>query len=52
VNRNYFNNAFTSGALSAPAGGGVYVYGNASAFPGQSYQNSNYWVDVVFAATI
>ena len=28
-------------------GNGVYVYG-ASAFPANSYQSSNYWVDVVF----
>ncbi len=27
---------------------GVYVYG-ASAFPSQTYQSTNYWVDVVFA---
>ena len=37
-------------ALSDAAGGGngVYRYG-ASAFPNQTYQASNYWVDVVFA---
>ena len=36
-------------ALSAPAGGGngVYAYG-ASAFPTQTYNGNNYWVDVVF----
>jgi hypothetical protein len=31
-------------------GNGVYVYG-ASAFPSNSYQSSNYWVDVVFSPT-
>ena len=37
-------------ALSNAAGGGngVYLYG-AGAFPNQTYQASNYWVDVVFA---
>jgi hypothetical protein len=36
---------------SAVSGGnGVFVYG-ASAFPTNSYQSSNYWVDVVFNAT-
>ena len=30
-------------------GNGVYVYG-ASAFPTNSYQSTNYWVDVVFSA--
>jgi hypothetical protein len=35
-------------ALSNGAGGnGVYRYG-ASGFPNQTYQGSNYWVDVVF----
>lgn len=28
---------------------GVYRYGNTSAFPSQSWNSSNYWVDVVFA---
>jgi hypothetical protein len=38
-------------ALSASAGGGngVYAYG-ASAFPTQTYNANNYWVDVVFTA--
>jgi hypothetical protein len=53
ANNNFF---ITSGvdngslhALSASAGGGngVYVYG-ASAFPSNTYQATNYWVDVVF----
>jgi len=30
-------------------GNGVYRYG-ASAFPNQTYNSENYWVDVVFAA--
>src|SRR4030095_8161877 len=34
-------------AADAEGGNGVYVYG-ASAFPSQTYQATNYWVDVVF----
>ncbi len=30
---------------------GVYAYGAASAFPSNTYQSSNYWVDVVFTTT-
>ncbi len=30
------------------AGNGVYVYAASSAFPTNSYQSTNYWVDVVF----
>ena len=46
----------TSGPLTALASGvdglnGVYVYGASSAFPTQSYQATNYWVDVVFMPT-
>jgi len=29
-------------------GNGVYAYGSGVAFPGSSYQSTNYWVDVVF----
>jgi hypothetical protein len=29
-------------------GDGVYIYSNTSAFPTNTYQASNYWVDVVF----
>jgi hypothetical protein len=46
----------TSGAINAPlqalangsdGSNGVYIYGT-SAFPTQSYNSSNYWVDVIF----
>ncbi len=38
--------------LRAPSGNnGVYRYGGAPAFPTDSYQNSNYWVDVQFTLT-
>src|SRR6266702_2985034 len=47
------NNAITSGPLTALASGtssgnGVYKYSSASTFPNQTYQASNYWVDVNF----
>jgi len=52
---NYFLNAGVDRApihfprSGAVAGGnGVYAYGSASQFPNQTYQASNYWVDVVF----
>jgi hypothetical protein len=45
----------TNGSLSALAStidgsNGVYTYGSASAYPSTSFNNSNYWVDVVFVA--
>ncbi len=52
---NYFTGAFTEpfGVLSAPASGqiggnGVYAYGAGAQFPTQTYNATNYWVDVVF----
>ena len=49
----YFNTARTNGHLTAVAGGsgggnGVYAYGTTSAFPTNSLDNENFWVDVVF----
>ncbi len=51
VNQNYFGSQFTSGQLRAPAGAGVFRYGAGSIFPDQSFQNSNYWVDVAFSTS-
>lgn len=54
--QNYFaNSAVTSGSLTALKNGtdgsnGVYVYGHSGTFPNQSWNASNYWVDVVFVA--
>ncbi|MBZ6077735.1 DUF4082 domain-containing protein, partial [Microvirga puerhi] len=50
---NYFTNPTTNGPLTAPAssssgGNGIYAYGSSSVFPSNSYQASNYWVDVLF----
>ena len=51
VNRSAFNTPFTSGHLTVSANGGVFTYGTSSAFPTQSIQASNYWVDVVLSTT-
>ena len=52
VNRNYFSSAVDNAPLHALANGesvnGVYQYGPSSAFPTQTWNASNYWVDVVF----
>jgi hypothetical protein len=52
VNTGYFNSAYSNQPLSAPAtangGNGVYRYGTSGTFPNETYQGSNYWVDVVF----
>ncbi len=48
---NYFTTAHTNGSLTAPASAGVYAYGGTSTtgiFPTNTYQASNYFVDVVF----
>ncbi len=55
VDRNYFATQYTNGPLIAPdsassGGNGLYRYGATNGFPTKSYQASNYWVDVVFAA--
>jgi len=45
----YFTTAHSSGALTAPASGnGVYNYGASDSFPTNTYNATNYWVDVVF----
>jgi hypothetical protein len=50
--------AFTSGGLSSPvtngpltAVAGLYTYGSSNTFPTSTYQNSNFWVDVVFTSS-
>ena len=52
----YFATAHANGSLTAPSsssggGNGVYRYGTGSSFPSASDSDSNYWVDVVFAAS-
>ena len=51
---NYFASGVDSGPLRALANGedgpnGVYRYGASSAFPDQTWNAANYWVDVVFS---
>ena len=46
VTRGFFDSAFTSAHLTAT--NGVYRYGPGGTMPSSSYQNSNYWVDVLF----
>ena len=54
----YFaDSGVTRGPLTALADGeqganGLYGYGPAGTFPGSSWNASNYWVDVVFVATV
>ncbi|MFS8148264.1 N,N-dimethylformamidase beta subunit family domain-containing protein, partial [Rhizobium sp. BR 249] len=45
----YFLSNVTSGPLTAPASGnGVYRYGSSSLYPTATYNETNYWVDVMF----
>jgi hypothetical protein len=39
----------TNGPLTALASGGVYAYGSGNAFPSNTFQASNYWVDAVYS---
>jgi Domain of unknown function (DUF4082)/Bacterial Ig-like domain len=43
------SSAVTNGPLTALAGGGVYGYGSGNVFPSNSFNASNYWVDVVYS---
>jgi hypothetical protein len=43
------SSAVTNGPLTALAGGGVYAYGSSNAFPTNTYNAANYWVDVVYS---
>ena len=49
----YFALPITSGLITTPQGAGVFTYGTgatqfASSLPVSSFNNSNYWVDVLF----
>jgi hypothetical protein len=53
MTRPYFTEQYTRGSLIALAddaqgGNGVYTYGASSTFPTNSFQATNYWVDVAF----
>ena len=52
----YFDSALVNGPLTALADGtdgpnGLYSVTDSAVFPTNSYQESNYWVDVIFAAS-
>ena len=57
ADNNYFasagviNGPLTALANGVDGGNGVYRYGATSAFPNQTFQSSNYWVDVVFTTS-
>lgn len=51
---NYFTSSYTSGYITFPSsassgGNGVYIYSSSIAFPTQTNQAANYWVDILFA---
>jgi hypothetical protein len=55
-NTRYFNRAYVASPLTAPSssssgGNGVYIHGSTPIFPTNTSHASNYWVDIVFAAT-
>lgn len=50
---NYFTTTRTNGYLSAPSsstsgGNGIYAFGSGNEFPNQSWNSTNYWVDVLY----
>jgi hypothetical protein len=48
----YFSNPVVSGDLTAAASGnGVFAYGANSTFPTNTFNATNYWVDVVYTKT-
>jgi hypothetical protein len=50
VTPGFFESSYSQGAIIAAGGAnGVFSYGNGG-FPSQSYNSSNYWVDVLYAA--
>ncbi|MGD9721386.1 MAG: TIGR03790 family protein [Pirellulales bacterium] len=50
-NTSYFTAPYSSGPIQVPTNGGVYRYGVTSGMPTNSFQASNYWVDVVLSTT-
>jgi len=57
TDHNYFSTGANSGSLHALASGaaggnGVYKYSSSPTFPNQSWQASNYWVDVVVSPQV
>jgi hypothetical protein len=55
--QSFFTGPVDNPPLHAPADGdgganAVYAYGPSGSFPNQTYQSSNYWVDVVFVEDV
>jgi len=48
ITSNGLSSPVTNGPLTALASGGVYAYGSGNAFPSNTFNASNYWVDVVY----
>lgn len=53
----YFTSGLVSGPLVVPdsstaGGNGVYRYGSGGGFPTDSFNSTNYWVDVLFSNTL
>jgi N,N-dimethylformamidase beta subunit-like protein/uncharacterized protein DUF4082/Big-like domain-containing protein len=46
------NGPLTALSNAAAGGNGVYVYGAGGVAPTQTYNSTNYWVDVVFSTTV
>jgi hypothetical protein len=47
----YFSSGYSSGPLHVPANGGVYIYSSQGGYPSQTWQASNYWVDLVLTTS-
>lgn len=48
VTNQAFTSSYRANGFTVPVNGGVYRYGSVSGFPTQSWEGSNYFVDVVF----
>lgn len=49
--QSFFSKDVSAGPLHVSKNGGVYAYGNDPVRPTQTWQSTNYWVDVVFTTT-
>jgi hypothetical protein len=49
--QNYFAQAKTNAPLSTPVNAGVFKYSTSPVFPTETWNATNYWVDVVYAPT-
>ncbi|HEY4202521.1 MAG TPA: DUF4082 domain-containing protein [Devosiaceae bacterium] len=46
---NYFVTSHSNGGITAPSGNnGLFAYGSGNEFPNESYNATNYWVDVLY----